>query len=421
MNETKNTENCGLYPPQNLCWADYLYIFGLFVYAIAGNFSISASQTGLSLSLIGFIGLYRLGRVSIRRTPLEKPFAFLIAAAVLSCFRANEAFKALSEIKSFLIIMVFYLAYWPEMSKEFQNRLLNTFIFSAVLVSIVNNYNILAGITEGKHTKGFFSMCITFGECMSLAGLAALLRLALPSKTKTDYLINLFALLLISVSMIMSLTRGAWLGFIAGSGVLAIRFPRRLVPLLLILALGASIIALQHPAFKERLTGFNMKKTIEAANRPMSLNNESIALFSNLQRLYIWLRGFKMTDSAFVFGVGARNVKTHYKRLAGEFEHRLNLIWGHQHNNFMQIFAMYGIIGLIAFFYFIIETVKFLLGGKADENGLSLGAIAIFAGFLFFGFTEYSWGDEEVIMMAMFLTGLLMNRNIKDQMPASVA
>jgi len=421
MNETKITENSAFYPPANLCWADYLYIFGLFVYAIAGNFSISASQTGLSLSLIGFIGLYRLGRVNIRRTPLEKPFAFLIAAAVLSCFRANESFKALSEIKSFLIIMVFYLTYWPEMSKDFQNRLLSTFIFSAVLVSIVNNYNILAGFSEGKHTRGFFSMCITFGECMSLAGLTVLLRLGLPSKSKTEYMLHLIALLFISVSMIQSLTRGAWLGFFAGSTILAVRFPRKLVPLLLILALVASIIALQHPAFKERLTGFNMKKTIEAANRPMSLNNESIALFSNLQRLYIWLRGFKMTDNAFVFGVGARNVKTHYKRLAGEYEHRLNLIWGHQHNNFMQIFAMYGIIGLIAFFYFIIETVKFLIAGKLDRNSLSTGAIAIFSGFLFFGFTEYSWGDEEVIMMAMFLTGLLMNSNFRDQLPENFA
>jgi hypothetical protein len=38
-----------------------------------------------------------------------------------------------------------------------------------------------------------------------------------------------------------------------------------------------------------------------------------------------------------------------------------------------------------------------------------MGAAAIFVCFIVTGFTEHSWGDEEVIMMAFFLSGLLMN------------
>lgn len=421
MNETIRTNHAD-YPPQHLCWGDYLYIFGMFVFAMASSFSISASQTGLSLALIGFIWLYRKGRVGIRPTSFDKPFAFLAVAAFLASFRADESFKALTDIKTFLVIFVFYLAYWPKMSEKFQDRLLNTFIFTAALVSIINNYNILLGLAEGKHTRGFFSMCITFGECMSLAGLTALLKLGMPSKSKKHFFFYLASLLLISVSMIQSLTRGAWLGFIAGSAVLTIRFPRRLAPILLVFGILATTAALQHPAFKERLTGFSVSKTVEMANRPMSMDFETIALFSNLQRLYIWYRGFQMTDNAFIFGVGARNVKTHYKRLATDFEHRFNLIWGHQHNNFMQMFAMYGFLGLVAFFYFVITTIKFLLTADCNaDNHHAMGAIAIFAGFIFFGFTEFCWGDEEVIMLAFFLSGLLMNRNISKPLQAQGA
>jgi len=104
------------------------------------------------------------------------------------------------------------------------------------------------------------------------------------------------------------------------------------------------------------------------------------------------------------------------------FEHRLNLIYGHQHNNFMQIFAMYGFLGLVAFFHFIIATVKFLLTADCNAcNHHAMGAIAIFAGFIFFGFTEFCWGDEEVIMLAFFLSGLLMNRNISRPLPTQLA
>jgi len=421
MNETILT-NVAEYPPQKLCWGDYLYIFGMFVFAIACNFSIAASQTGLSLALIGFIGLYRQGRVNICRTPLDKPFMFLFATAILSTFRANESFIALREMKTFMIIFVFYLAYWPRMTEEFQNKLLNTFIFFAALVSVVNNYKILLGLAEAKHAKGFFSMSITFGECMALSGLAAMLKLAMPAKNKKCFFFYFGAFLLIFVSMIQSLTRGAWLGLIAGSAVMTLRFPRRMLPLVLAVGVLITTVALQHPDFKERLIGFSLTKTIEMAKRPMSMDFESIGLFSNLQRLYIWLRGFEMTDNAFIFGVGADNVKTHYKRLAGEFEHRLNLIWGHQHNNFMQMFAMYGILGLVAFFYFITVTIKFLLSARPDPgNHHAIGAIAIFSGFLFFGFTEYCWGDEEVIMIAMFLNGVLMNRNVSVALPAQSA
>jgi hypothetical protein len=46
------------------------------------------------------------------------------------------------------------------------------------------------------------------------------------------------------------------------------------------------------------------------------------------------------------------------------------------------------------------------------------GAFAIFVCFLTFGLTEHAWGDEEVGMMAFFLTGLLLSYPSEQAQPA---
>lgn len=409
-----------LFPPDVRTWADKLYVFGLFVFAFACSFSISASQIGLGLALIGCIGMYKQGSLKIEATTIGAPFAFLAITGFFSVFQAEDTFKAFSEMKSFLIIIVFYLAYWPPMRRELQQQLLFTLIFSAALVALINNFQIFTGVVEGKHTRGFYSMCITFGECMALAGITTLLCFANNKLGRKVSLLLLIALGLILSGVVFSFTRGAWLGFIAGSLLLTIRFPRRIAPLLFIVAVAAGIAVMQNDDLRERFSGFNLQKTMKAASKPISSEFETIALYSNLQRLYIWTRGFLMLENNFAFGVGQRNVKIHYTRMASHFEANNGLIYGHQHNNFMQMLAMNGFIGLIAFFYLLITIGKFTLGKPVpadhqNNDQLSLGTIAVFTCFVVFGFTEYVWGDQEVIMMAFFIIGLLMNNRTKDQ------
>lgn len=83
----------------------------------------------------------------------------------------------------------------------------------------------------------------------------------------------------------------------------------------------------------------------------------------------------------------------------------------------MQILVMSGLLSLIAFFHFIISTLKFAWNQTAPNQlhlkaKLRRGAVSIFIAYLAFGFGEYSWGDEEVSMMALFLTGMMVNRHL---------
>lgn len=414
-----------VFPPVQGNWASKLYVFGLFVFVMASHFSISASQIGLGLALIGCFFMYRQGSIGIEKTAVAAPFAFMTLTGLLSAFRANETYKALFEMNLYLILIVFFLPYWPKMQKKFQQKLIYTFIFSAAFVSLVNCLQILVGMVDAKHARGFFSVCITFGECMSLAGVTTLLALATNRFSRRFNFLLLVALALISSSMVFALNRGAWLGFIVGSLVLTIRFPRRMIPLIAIFFLLVGAAALQNADFRERLSGFSLSKTMSAANKSVDESYDTIALYSNLQRLYIWTRGFIMLEDNLPFGVGLRNVKTHYKRLASTYESENGMIYGHQHSNFMQTFAMNGFVGLTAFFYVLIAFAKFTLNelsASADDDNPEWpkGAIAILATFVVFGLTEYAWGDQEVAMMAFFLMGLLTNQSASQARDSSI-
>ncbi|MBU1107615.1 MAG: O-antigen ligase family protein [Candidatus Riflebacteria bacterium] len=413
MNTNVSSKSDLFFPPAENNWADKLFIAGLVIYAFCSSFSIAASQIGLGLALIAFITLYRTNKVDIKVTSFDSPYAFLALAGILAVFRAEQPMLAITGLKTFLIVLCFYLAYWPGLKKGLQEVLLQIFFVSSALIAALTCRNLLQDLIEGLHAKGFFSMCITFGECQALAAVTLVFYLVSRPHGLRKKLMLSAALFMIVVAVILSFTRGAWLGFATGLIVLTTGFPRKMLPVILIVCILVPSMVYFSPYLKERISGLNVTKIIETADKSFEQKFESVAVMSGFQRLYIWLRGFTMLRENMSFGVGAKNIKYHYNLLATEYEHQNSLIWGHQHNNFMQMLVKFGFIGLIAFFYFIISIFKFILkNGRIITCGIGkahIGAIAVFGCFLVFGLTENAWGDEEVSMMAFFLTGLLMS------------
>ncbi|NCB37314.1 MAG: O-antigen ligase family protein [Erysipelotrichia bacterium] len=413
-NSTIISEN--LFPPVVRNWADKLYAAGLMIYVFACNFSISASQTGLSLAMIGFIAMYRQGRITVRKTPLDAPFAFMALTGLLSVFRAEDLSRAIPELKIYLLIFCFYLAYWPRMSENFQKTLFTIFIVSAGIMGLLNSYRMPDLELTGNRAKGFFSTSMTFGECQTIATLAILTLFGFIKTNTVKMSLLLMGGIATTYSVIFSMVRGAWLGLTAGSLLLLYSFPKRTFIALTIIALSISPLIYFSSDIQERFGGLSLQQTAAIAGKNMDEKFPTASLEASYRRLTIWLRGFQMFENNYAFGVGMNNVKTWYKRLATEFEFKSDLIWGHQHNNFIQIMVMTGFIGLIAFFYFILEAIKLTWRAKKSDNiawshSLSLGAASILICFLITGLTEYSWGDEEVSMMALFITGLMMNRS----------
>ncbi len=399
------------------CGAHKLYTAGLYLFAFTSNFSISAAQISLGLALIGFILLYRSGKITIKSSPLDMPFAFFAFTGLLSVFRAENLARAIPEMKTFLLIFCFYLAYWHDTSDAQQKNLLKLYLFSATLVSIISNFRAIFFEPTGYRATGFYSMSMTFGECQTLAILVAVIVFSHVRKGIGKQAFLALAAVSSTFSVLFSMVRSAYLGLFFGLGLLLIRFPKRTALILLITMAAATPFVLSRSELQDRFTGFNPQLTAEAAGKELGDTFTSDSLRANYHRMTTWWRGFQIFENQYVFGTGLSNVKLWYQRLASEFEFANNLIFGHQHNNFMQILVMSGLLSLIAFFHFIISTLKFTWNQTAPNQlhlkaKLRRGAVSIFIAYLAFGFGEYSWGDEEVSMMALFLTGMMVNQHL---------
>ena len=396
--------------------AHRLYTAGLYLFAFTCNFSISAAQISMGLALIGFILLYRAGKALPKSSPLDLPFAFFAFTGLLSVFRAENLSRAIPEMKTFLLIFCFYLAYWHDTSAAQQKNMLKLFLASATLVSLISNFRAVFLEPTGYRAKGFYSMSMTFGECQALAMLVAIIAFSHIRQGIGKQLFLVVAAVSSTFSVLFSMVRSAYLGLFFGLSLLLLRFPKRTTLITLIILVTVMPFIMSRSELQDRFIGLNPQLTAEAAGKELGDTFTSDSLRANYHRMTTWWRGFQIFESRYVFGTGLSNVKLWYQRLASEFEFENNLIFGHQHNNFMQILVMSGLLSLIAFFNFIIATLKFTWNPASfDQTRLSgimaRSAAAIFIAYMAFGTGEYSWGDEEVSMMALFLTGMMVNRH----------
>ena len=408
-NKDEQTCNLQLQPTSK---ARKLYTAGLYLYAFTCHFSISASQISLGLALIGFIFELYHGRRMIKTTPLDKPFATFVFFAVLSLFRAEKFTDAFFNLKSFLVIFVLYLAYWSEISEEQKNSILECFVLSAGLTSLISIAGDIFVLNIERRAQGFFSMSMTFGECQALAMLCGLfLFCRAKEKSFARRLLLLASFTASGFSVVFSMVRGAWLGLAAGSLIALTRYPRQVVTLTLLAMFVIVPVACEQPEIRDRISGINPFMS-EATSQQIAASS---ALQSNLIRLKIWQRGLTMLQNSFQFGVGLENVKIHYEKLMSEKDKSEETVWGHQHSNFMHILVTSGMSGLIAFFYFILSALFFFWSPTDSDNyrknNHAVEAVAVFLSFLVFGLSEFAWGVQEVSMMAMFLCGLLTSQS----------
>jgi O-antigen ligase len=390
-----------------------IYHSSLFGFAIVCNFSISLSQISLGIALLCAIYLYNKEQLELVPAAFNKAYGFLFLAAFLSVFQADHKSVALEELIKYSMILVFYLPFLACLTEDFKKKMLIALIATASLTSVFAIANVFAGNMLNDRAKGFFSTSITYGECQAMVALLIATVILSGYNNKKHLLALISAFILVTGAMISTMARGAWLGFACGLIVLTVRFPRKMLPLIMVLAVSVGPIIWFTPSLRSRIESLSLSRNLANAPKNIEGNFESAAMQSNFERLLIWTRGFIIASPQPNFGIGLKNVKPKYRELATDYEKfEDRLIYGHQHSNFMQFFVETGFLGLSAFFIFLIAFLRFLLSGwKADSSintALNAGALAIFVCFIATGLTEHSWSDEEVAMMAFFLTGLLL-------------
>ncbi len=130
---------------------------------------------------------------------------------------------------------------------------------------------------------------------------------------------------------------------------------------------------------------------------------------SNIERLDQWRTGLKIFAEHPVFGVGDIDLNKVYSQYKDKF---LKENYGHLHNNYFQFLIILGAVGfmIVAFMFGKIFLLNIKIYNAVKEvpfvSSYSLGAAAVFVGFLFSGLGEWNFGDQEIITMIWFTLGL---------------
>ncbi|MBI4650905.1 O-antigen ligase family protein [Candidatus Desantisbacteria bacterium] len=195
------------------------------------------------------------------------------------------------------------------------------------------------------------------------------------------------AILIMSIALILTYTRGAWLGLI--SGVLVICFlkdKRIIIPVLLFISLSIYLSS----SFKERAKKIqNFKST------------------SDYSRIEIWEKGIKIIKDNPLLGVGMENYELAADK-KGKFE-----VHPHSHNNYIQQGVNAGILGLAAFLWIIYNLLNKGYGSIKNNlddpylKNINIGCFAGLISFLVSGIVDYSIKNDVSITLFWFLMGLL--------------
>jgi len=191
------------------------------------------------------------------------------------------------------------------------------------------------------------------------------------------------AAILTGLGLVFSWSRGAWLGFAAGTAVLLFFWPRRRwwgIALLLgggLLFLLGLQLGLVPASVTDRLVGFGQDLQFGDV-RGADINDANYAV---LERLAHWQAALDMARDELWLGIGFGNYEPAYGGYA-------LLNWpdplGHAHNYYINLLAEVGLVGLLAYLglWLVVfwQTWRLLSVLEGPERGIALGLLAAWTG-----------------------------------------
>jgi O-antigen ligase len=196
---------------------------------------------------------------------------------------------------------------------------------------------------------------------------------------------TLLTLLVIPVSawsLVVSQTRSAWLGTVAGLAVALFLWAPR--ALLLIPAGVAFVLAFGPQQVLDRLT------VTDASSR---------------DRYYMLQAGIDIVAERPIFGVGPGQIQTVYPRY--RWPAAPNAEAPHLHDNAIQIAAERGLFGLAFWVWMVFAAMRDALRaerrGARGERWVSVGALAVWTAVMAAGLFEYNFGDSEILMVLLLV------------------
>ncbi len=215
-------------------------------------------------------------------------------------------------------------------------------------------------------------------------------------KNEPRYWLHWFFFGILGFGLLLTETRGAWLGFGFGFAILGWKFNRKW--LLSGLAAAILLFFLLPANFQERV------KSIWTIN--ISFSNGTVQSSNYHERPYIWLAGWNIIKDH-PFGIGQGNLGELYPKYKLPAATEPNV--PHLHNNFLQITAQNGWLGLTSYLLWIVAFFITAFRWKTENpegQDLNWTFLCVFSGILVWGLTEYTF-SHQFMNLQFFLLGLL--------------
>ncbi|MEC9019219.1 MAG: O-antigen ligase family protein, partial [Nitrospinota bacterium] len=328
--------------------------------------------------------------------PLKIPVLIFVFACFVAVAGAMEFLESYKSLKRLLEILIFFWAVNCIDSQDLRERLTILLIASAALSTFTGFYNSWEnGITHVHRAEGTMSVYMTYAGLLMLALLVAAGKLIFfPKENKWIYI----AFVMLSACLLLSYTRQAWLGAIAGI-IFLIWFRKKSLLWFLPIVL-AVIFAISPNAIKFRINSLTDLKDV------------------NLQRrMALWQGGWLVFMDHPLTGCGFKCIDAlnqNYPDPTGIIGKLRGM-----HNNFLQLAVDTGLFGLIAWIsiwvtYFMTLYQRLIVNsGDLVYKKDAMGSAAAVLGFLVAGFFETNFYDSEVSMLLYFIMALPFAANSK--------
>lgn len=368
---------------QAMFGAMYLFLASCFI-SIAVN-SLSLGVIGLTFVLL----MVAQHRFLVRPTPLDWFFAAYVLAEALSALFSSNHLQAFQYSKRLLLIgIVYWFATWIA-TEQMAKRVMAVLLGTAALVAVFG-----AGIVVLEHPLrlGIFQFYMTTSELMMFSALMILPFAIHPKTPGRIRWLAIASLLPVLFSLYSTVTKGAYLAFAAGVVLIALMRNWKLI--LPFLAVVVLLVVYAPPYVHDRLEG------IVDIHHP-----------ENAERLRLWSTGLRLIAAHPVLGVGDIDLHDVYMQYMSPGDPTQ---YGHLHNMALQFLATLGIVGflvVVAMFARIAQCEWRVYRRVRDEwfrGSVVLGALAVFVGLQVAGLSEWTFGDQEVVIVFWISVGMAL-------------
>ncbi len=353
------------------------------------EFSVGPAKVGLTELMVLLLVIVWLARKSVLKEEWRSPgpflFPFLILYGVMafSTLQASSLEYSLKELLKWGEVLLVYLVVCTIVGRKEMPWVVGSLLLAGAIEGLLGVYQFLTGsgpehfTVMGRFVRayGHFMQPNPFGGYMGLVmplALATSFGLVL-DRSLSSGLACLIAAGVTGSALLMSWSRGAWLGAISALIVLALLMDKRfaLGLGLLILILGM-LIRPPLEWFLVRFQDLAFTPGLEDL-RTAEVTDENYAV---IERLAHWDAALRMWRDHFWLGVGIGNYEPVYRSYALP---RWPEPLGHAHNYYLNIAAETGFIGLLAYLFFwgwvFAQALKALSLHTGWEKALIIGTI----------------------------------------------